>query len=60
MSALSTYAAGGVALPGAAAAGQQVTVSTGAGGFNRVQITICWKAPQDLATRSYTLVTYIN
>ena len=48
------------ALPGATLAGQQVKVDSSAAAFNRVEITICWKAPADVAMRSHTLVTYIN
>ena len=48
------------ALPGATSAGQQVKVDSSAAAFNRVEITICWKAPADVAMRSHTLVTYIN
>jgi type IV pilus assembly protein PilV len=47
-------------LPGTTAATQQITVNTTAAGFNRVQITICWQAPTDLAPRNQTLVTYVN
>lgn len=47
-------------LPGATAATQQVIVNTTAGGFNRVQITVCWQAPSDPVMRRHTLVTYVN
>ena len=46
-------------LPGASTAQQQIVID-GAGTFNRVQITICWKTPNDTAMRRHTLVTYVN
>ncbi len=45
-------------LPGATAANIQIKVNTVA--FNRVEITLCWRAPNDTAMRRNTLVTYIN
>lgn len=47
-------------LPGATDASAQIVVNTAAGGMNRVQITLCWKAPTDVAMRHHTLVTYVN
>ena len=47
-------------LPGASATSQQIVVDNSATGFNRVEITVCWKAPSDTAMRRHTLVTYIN
>lgn len=47
-------------LPGTGATTQQVLVDTAATAFNRVQITICWRAPTDTAMRRHTLVTYVN
>ncbi|MEO8806011.1 MAG: prepilin-type N-terminal cleavage/methylation domain-containing protein [Burkholderiaceae bacterium] len=49
-------------LPGVTTEMQQIVVTdTGTvGGFNRVQITVCWRAPTDTAMRRHTLVTYIN
>lgn len=49
-------------LPGVTTVMQQIVVAdTGtAGNFNRVQITVCWRAPTDTAMRRHTLVTYIN
>ena len=47
-------------LPGTGATTQQVLVDTSAAAFNRVQITICWRAPTDTALRRHTLVTYVN
>ena len=38
---------------------QQVVVD-GAGNFNRVVITLCWKTASDNAAAPHTLVTYIN
>jgi type IV pilus modification protein PilV len=50
----------GPGLPGLPNANEQVLVDTSATGFNRVQITICWQAPNDQAPRRHVLVTYIN
>ena len=47
-------------LPNATVANQQILIDTSATGFNRVQITVCWQAPNDQAMRHHTLVTYIN
>jgi type IV pilus assembly protein PilV len=54
--------AGDHRLPGATASNLQITVqpTTTAGDLNRVQITLCWQAPNDLTMRHYTLVTYVN
>jgi len=46
-------------LPGATAANQQIFID-GAGTFNRVVITLCWKTASDSAWRRHTLVTYVN
>lgn len=46
-------------LPGATAANQQIFIDA-PGTFNRVVITLCWKAASDSAWRRHTLVTYIN
>jgi type IV pilus assembly protein PilV len=50
----------GPGLPGLPNANPQILVDTSATGFNRVQITVCWQAPNDRAPRQHTLVTYIN
>lgn len=47
-------------LPGVNATTQQILVNTSAAAFNRVQITLCWRAPNDTAFRSHTLVTWVN
>ena len=50
-------------LPGAVAAGQQILIDNTAAGFNRVQITVCWKDPGTAAgtpMRRHTLVTFVN
>lgn len=46
-------------LPGATAANQQIYID-GAGNYDRVVITLCWKAASDSAWRRHTLVTYVN
>ena len=48
-------------MPGAGATTQQIIVSPNLpGNFNRVQITLCWRAASDTAWRHHTLVTYVN
>lgn len=50
-------------LPGAVSAGQQIIVSNTAAGFNRVEITVCWKdpgTPTGTPMRRHTLVTFVN
>jgi len=48
-------------LPGATATSQQIRIlTTDAGDFNRVAVTICWQAPTDKAVRQHTLITYVN
>jgi type IV pilus assembly protein PilV len=47
-------------LPNAGAANQQILIDTTPTGYNRVQITVCWQAPNDQAMRHHTLVTYVN
>lgn len=43
-------------LPGATAGQQQITVNTD----NSVDITLCWRAPQDTAWRRLNLIAYVN
>jgi len=48
-------------LPGATDTSQQIRIlTTNAGDFNRVSVTICWQAPSDRAVRQHTLITYVN
>jgi len=47
-------------LPGASAANLQIAINQAATGFNQVTITVCWKAPSDLAMRQHKLISYIN
>jgi type IV pilus assembly protein PilV len=47
-------------LPGTNAATQQILIDTTPAGFNRVQITICWQAPNDVVPRNHVFVTYVN
>ena len=47
-------------LPGTNASTQQILINTTPAGFNRVQITICWQTPTDLAPRNHVFVTYVN
>ncbi len=42
---------------GATAAMQQIVVS--AADRNRVTVTVCWRAPQDLAARKHQVITYV-
>ena len=57
---VSTQGPGLPGLPNAADVNQQILIDTSATGFNRVQITVCWQAPNDRAMRRHTLVTYVN
>lgn len=57
---LGRMTAAGSGLPGATAEGQQIHVDASATGFNRVTITLCWKAADDVVSRRHTFVTYIN
>jgi type IV pilus assembly protein PilV len=52
-------AASAPGLPGATPANQQIFID-GAGTFNRVVITLCWKTASDSVWRRHTLVTYVN
>jgi len=47
-------------LPGAAANMVSVAVDTSAAGFNKVTVSICWKAPTDAIARKHQVVTHIN
>jgi len=57
---VTTQGAGLPGLPNATTQNQQILVNTTPTGFNRVQITVCWQAPNDQAMRHHTLVTYVN
>ena len=49
------------ALPGATPQQQQISVKNGAGTFNRVEVTLCWRTSNDNgAWRRHTYVTYVN
>lgn len=47
-------------LPGTTASMVQVLVDTAAGSFNRVTITVCWRAPDDPVARKHVLMGYIT
>ncbi len=47
-------------LPGADASMQQILVNTAAGNFNRVTVTLCWRAALDAAPRRHSVVTFVN
>jgi type IV pilus assembly protein PilV len=47
-------------LPGTTASMLQVLVNTGAGAYNQVTITMCWRAPDDPVARKHVLVAYIT
>ena len=58
---LLTVLARAATMPGAGVFQQQVAVQNGAGTFNRVEITVCWKTASDSgAWRKNTYVTYVN
>jgi type IV pilus assembly protein PilV len=52
--------AAGTGLPGATAAMQQILVDSTAGNFNRVTITVCWKAPNDAVVRKHVVISNVN
>ena len=50
-------------LPGVTADSTQVRIDNTTAGFNRVEVTVCWRDPTTAATspmRRHTLVTYVN
>jgi type IV pilus assembly protein PilV len=47
-------------LPGTTATMVQVLVDTSAGAYNRITISVCWKAPNDPVARRHQLVSYIT
>lgn len=49
-----------VVLPGATSAMQQILVDNSVSGLNKVAVTLCWKAPKDLAARKHVYSAYIN
>ena len=57
---ITTTSGGSYPLPGANAANLQIAINQAATGFNQVTVTVCWKAPSDLAMRQHTLISYIN
>ena len=58
-----TVGAGLPGLPGVTDESMQVRIDNTVTGFNRVEITVCWRDPTTAATaamRRHTLVTYVN
>jgi type IV pilus assembly protein PilV len=58
-----TTGAGLPGLPGASAAGQQIVITNSAAGFNKVEVTVCWRdpgTPSGTAMRRHTFVSYVN
>lgn len=47
-------------LPGTAANMVSVAVDTTAAGYNKVTVSVCWKAPNDAVARKHQLVTHVN
>lgn len=47
-------------LPGTTPQMVQVLVDDSAGAYNRVTITVCWKAPDDPVARKHILVSYLT
>ena len=47
-------------LPGATASMVSVAVDTSASGYNKVKVSICWKAPSESVARKHQIVTHIN
>jgi type IV pilus assembly protein PilV len=63
LSEVTTVGAGLPGLPGTVDGGQQIRISNSTAGFNRVEITVCWKDPgtaAGAAMRRHTLVTFVN
>jgi type IV pilus assembly protein PilV len=57
---VSTLTTAPAALPGATTAMQQIVVDTTAAAYNKVTVTVCWKAPTDAVARRHTVVTFVN
>jgi type IV pilus assembly protein PilV len=60
---VATIVAGGMGgLPGATARMQQIVVNPkpGVAGDKQVTVTVCWKAPSDIAVRRHVVTTYIT
>ncbi len=55
-----TVNSGTTRLPGAGASMQQILVNTTAGNFNRVTVTLCWRASLDAAPRRHSVTTFVN
>ena len=47
-------------LPGTAANMVSVAIDTSATAYNKVTVSICWKAPNDAVARKHQIVTHIN
>lgn len=47
-------------LPGAVDTRQSIAITTGAPGWNRVMITMCWQGPNDNALRRFMTTAYVN
>jgi type IV pilus assembly protein PilV len=52
--------AAGSGLPGATNTSQQIVITAPPADFNRIDITVCWRAPSDQAWRRLSLVKYVN
>ena len=50
----------GTSLPGATQTMQQILVDTTAGSYNSVQVTVCWKSPNDTVARRHSVISKIN
>lgn len=57
---LSTLTSGTTALPGTTASRVQIAIDTSVGAYNKVTVTICWQAPNDLAPRRHSFVSFVN
>jgi type IV pilus assembly protein PilV len=51
---------GATKLPGTSADKVSIAVDTTAAGYNKVTVTLCWKAPTDLKERKHVMVAHIN
>ena len=55
-----TVTTGRTRLPGTSASKLKVAIDSSAAAYNKVSVTICWQAPNDLVARRHTVVTFIN
>jgi type IV pilus modification protein PilV len=57
---VTTLTSAGTGLPGTTSAMQQIVVDTTSTAYNKVTVTVCWKAVSDAVARRHTVVTFVN